>query len=203
MAAKKATAKKTTGARTTAPSARSPTRVGASKPAASAGAEAAARESCRAGSTAPRSSKSAAKASRASQPKLLSGGNPQIARGDGRAPVDAYIAAMPGWKRAVGARIDALVEQAVPGVRRAVKWNSPFYGVAGHGWFAALHCFERYVKIAFFRGDRLVPQPPVASKCDGVRYLHVHDDGVIDEALLARWLRDASRLPGGDGLGPC
>ena len=87
-----------------------------------------------------------------SKPKLLSGGNPQIAKADGDAPVQAYIAAMPGWKRDVGRRLDALITRTVPGVRKAVKWNSPFYGMEGQGWFLNFHCFTRYVKVAFFRG---------------------------------------------------
>jgi hypothetical protein len=139
----------------------------------------------------------------ASKPRLLSGGNPQIAKGDGDAPVRAYIAAMPGWKREVGAHLDALIARAVPGVRRAVKWNSPFYGIAGRGWFVGMHCFERYIKIAFFRGTSLVPMPPEGSKSADVRYLHVTELGVPDEAQFMRWIARASELPGGDGLGPC
>jgi hypothetical protein len=139
----------------------------------------------------------------ASKPRLLSGGNPRIAKGDGDAPVHAYIAAMPGWKREVGARLDALIARAVPGVRRAVKWNSPFYGIAGRGWFVGMHCFERYIKIAFFRGTSLDPMPPEGSKCAGVRYLHVAEGGLSDEAQFMRWIAQASELPGGDGLGPC
>jgi hypothetical protein len=127
---------------------------------------------------------------------LLSGGNPQIPKGDGDAPVQAYIAAMPGWKQAVGRRIDALVEAAVPGVRKAVKWNSPLYGVEGDGWFLSLHCFTRYVKVAFFRGARLSPLPPVESTSQDTRYLHIHDDGAFDEAQFTDWVRQASRLPG-------
>jgi hypothetical protein len=138
-----------------------------------------------------------ARAQRATgKPVLLSGGNPQIAKADGDAPVQAYIAAMPGWKRAVGRRLDALVERAVPGVRKAVRWNTPFYGVEGRGWFLAFHCLTKYVKVSFFRGTSLNPVPPVASKLKHVRYLHIHEHERLDEALLAKWIRQASRLPG-------
>lgn len=125
---------------------------------------------------------------------LLSGGNPQIAKGDGDAPVQAYIAAMPGWKSAVGQQLDALVERTVPGVRKAVKWNSPFYG--SEGWFLALHCFDRYVKITFFDGALLDPVPPVASKSGNTRYFHVHEGEGVDQALLGSWIRQAAALPG-------
>lgn len=128
--------------------------------------------------------------------RLLSGGNPQIPKGEGDAPVQAYIAAMPGWKRDVGRRLDEIIERTVPGVRKAVKWNSPFYGVAGQGWFASYHCFDRYVKVAFFRGQSLQPMPPVESKSPGTRYLHIHEDEPIDEARFAEWVRQASQLPG-------
>ncbi len=131
-----------------------------------------------------------------SAPRLLSGGNPQIAKGEGDGPVQAYIAAMPGWKRAVGERLDALVTRAVPGVRKAVKWNSPFYGAGGEGWFLSFHCFAKYVKVAFFRGAELSPLPPGASKQKDVRYLDIHEGDVIDEALLVDWVAQASRLPG-------
>jgi hypothetical protein len=130
------------------------------------------------------------------QPTLLSGGNPQIAKGDGDAPVQAYIAAMPGWKRDAGARLDALIERAVPGVRKAVKWNSPLYGLEGHGWFLSVHCFDRYIKLAFFQGASLDPVPPVASKTKGTRYFHIHENDPLDEARLADWIKQASRLPG-------
>jgi hypothetical protein len=128
-------------------------------------------------------------------PRLLSGGNPQIAKGSGDAPVQSYIAAMPGWKRDVGRRLDALIAAAVPGVDKAVKWNSPFYGVAGQGWFLSFHCFTAYVKVAFFRGASLRPPPPVGSRQKDVRYLHVHEDGGLDEAQFSEWVRQASRLP--------
>ena len=128
--------------------------------------------------------------------KLLSGGNPQIAKGDGDAPVQAYIAAMPEWKRDVGQRLDALIVRTVPGVRKAVKWNSPFYGVEGKGWFLSYHCFAKYVKVAFFNGASLRPLPPGESKQKDVRYLDIHEDDEIDEKLLAGWIRQASKLPG-------
>jgi hypothetical protein len=129
-------------------------------------------------------------------PVLLSGGNPQIAKGEGDAPVQAYIAAMPGWKRDVGRRLDALIVATVPDVHKAVKWNSPFYGVKGEGWFLNLHCFTKYVKVAFFRGSSLRPVPPGASKHKDVRYLDIHEDDEIDEVQLAAWVRQASELPG-------
>jgi hypothetical protein len=130
------------------------------------------------------------------KPVLLSGGNPQIPKGYGEAPVQAYIAAMPGWKRAVGERLDALVSEAVPGVRKAVKWNSPFYGAGEEGWFLSLHCFNLYVKLAFFKGAALDPPPPEPSKQADVRYLHIHEDAALDEAQLIDWIEQASRLPG-------
>jgi hypothetical protein len=133
------------------------------------------------------------------KPKLLSGGNPQIAKADGDAPVKAYIAAMPGWKRDVGRRLDSLITRTVPGVRKAVKWNSPFYGMEGEGWFLSFHCFTRYVKVAFFRGMSLRPAPPGESKDKNVRYLDIHEDDPIDEARLASWVKQASRLPGWGG----
>lgn len=130
-------------------------------------------------------------------PVLLSGGNPQIAKGDGDAPVQAYIAAMPGWKSAVGRRIDALIGAAVPGARKAVKWNSPLYGAPDRdGWFLGLHCFDRYVKVAFFDGAALTPPPSVASKQPRVRYFHIHEDDALDEARFTDWLTQAARLPG-------
>jgi hypothetical protein len=133
---------------------------------------------------------------KAARPKLLSGGNPQIAMADGDAPVQAYIAAMPGWRRDVGRRLDALIERTVPHVRKAVKWNSPFYGVEGQGWFLDFHTFTNYVKVAFFRGTSLQPLPPGASKVKGVRYLDIHENERIDEAQLATWIRQAAALPG-------
>lgn len=131
--------------------------------------------------------------------KLLSGGNPQIAKADGEAPVQAYIAAAPGWKRAACARIDALIVRAVPKVKKAVKWNTPFYGVEGQGWFVAYHIFNKYVKINFFFGRKLKPMPPVQSKDPNARYVHLHEDGVLDEAQFINWLEQAAALPGWNG----
>jgi hypothetical protein len=130
------------------------------------------------------------------KPTLLSGGNPQIPKGYGDEPVQAYIAAMPDWKRDVGRRLDALIVDAVPGVRKAVKWNSPFYGVEDGAWFLSFHVFARYVKVAFFRGGALTPVPPVASKVADTRYLHVHEHEPLDEAQFTAWVEQASRLPG-------
>ena len=130
------------------------------------------------------------------QPKLLAGGNPQIPKGEGDAPVQAYIAAMPGWKHDVGRTLDEIIVRTVPGVHKAVKWNSPFYGVEGQGWFLNVHCFTRYVKVAFFRGTSLHPVPPGASKHEEVRYLDIHEDDELDEAQFASWVEQASRLPG-------
>jgi hypothetical protein len=131
------------------------------------------------------------------EPKLLSGGNPQIPKGDGDAPVQAYLAAIPGWKQAVGRRLDALVTRTVPGVRKAVKWNTPFYGAPDSaGWFLAFHCYERYVKVNFFRGLALDPVPPVASKSNDTRYVHIHEDEAFDETQFAAWVQQASALPG-------
>jgi hypothetical protein len=126
---------------------------------------------------------------------LLSGGNPQIAKADGDAPVQAYIAAMPGWKRGLGKRHDALVVRSVPGVRKAVKWNSPFYGIEGQGWFLSFHVFARYVKVTFFRGTSLRPVPPGASEHEDVRPVDIHEDG-LDEAQMADWVKQAAALPG-------
>jgi hypothetical protein len=128
--------------------------------------------------------------------KLLSGGNPQIPKGDGDAPVQAWIAAIPDWKRDVSRQLDALVVRALPNVAKAVRWNSPFYGVAGKGWFLGMHCIAKYVKVAFFRGAQLSPMPPIASKQKDVRYLHVHEGEAIDEAQFVRWVRAAAQLPG-------
>lgn len=131
--------------------------------------------------------------------RLLSGGNPRIAKAEGETPVRAYIDAMPEWKRAVGLRLDALVARNVPGVRRAVKWNSPFYGVEGRGWFMAFHVFARYVKVTFFRGTSLRPPPP-GGRSKEARWIDIHEDD-LDEARLARWIRQAARLPGWSGSG--
>jgi hypothetical protein len=130
------------------------------------------------------------------QPVLLAGGNPQIAKADGDAPVQAYIAAMPGWKRDVGRSLDELIVRAVPDVHKAVKWNSPFYGVEGQGWFLNFHCFTKYVKVAFFRGTSLRPLPPGESKHKEVRYLDIHEHDELDEAQLVAWVQQASQLPG-------
>jgi hypothetical protein len=133
---------------------------------------------------------------RADKPTLLAGGNPQIAKADGDAPVQAYIAAMPGWKRDVGRYLDTLIVSNVPTVRKAVKWNSPFYGVEGRGWFLNFHCFTKYVKVAFFSGTSLSPMPPGVSKSKDVRYLDIHEGEQLDEELLASWIRQAADLPG-------
>ena len=129
-------------------------------------------------------------------PRLLSGGNPQIPKGYGDEPVQAYIAALPGWKREAGGRLDALIAKTVPNVQKAVKWNSPLYGMEDQGWFLGIHAYARYLKLAFFRGADLAPPPPVASKTEGTRYLHIHEDEGLDEAQLADWISQASRLPG-------
>lgn len=145
-----------------------------------------------------KTSKAAAKPkAEGGQPVLLSGGNPQIAKGYGEAPVQAYIAAMPGWKSGLGARLDALISEAVPGVRKAVKWNSPFYGVAdeSQGWFVSFHCFTKYVKVTFFRGSALEPAPLGRSKYEDVRYLDIHE-GQLDEARFTAWVKQAAALPG-------
>ena len=128
--------------------------------------------------------------------KLLSGGIPQLAKADGNAPVRAYIAAMPGWKRKIGKRLDALIVRSVPNLRKAVKWNSPMYGVEDRGWFLAFHVFTHYVKVTFFRGASLRPVPPGSSKHKEVRYLDIREGDELDEAQLATWVRQAAGLPG-------
>jgi hypothetical protein len=133
---------------------------------------------------------------KAAKRKLLSGGNPQIAKADGDAPVQAYIAAMPGWKSHVGRRLDALIERTVPEVRKAVRWNSPFYGIDGQGWFLSFHCFTKYVKVTFLRGASLRPLPPGESQHEAVRYLDIHEDDLLDEELVTSWIRQASEFPG-------
>src|SRR5262249_39674515 len=130
------------------------------------------------------------------KPTLLSGGNPQIAKGYGDAPVKAYIAALPGWKREIGRRLDAIIAGAVLDVHRAVKWNSPFYGIEGQGWFLGIHSFTKYIKVAFFRGASLRPVPPGKSKQKEVRYLDIREDDQLDEAQFAHWVQQASQLPG-------
>ena len=136
----------------------------------------------------------------AAKPALLSGGNPQIAKGYGDAPVQAYIAAMPGWKRDIGRRLDALIARTLPAVAKAVKWNSPFYGIEAppedNVWFLSFHYFAKYVKVAFFRGASLRPVPPGASKQKDVRYLDIHEGDEIDEAQVAAWVKQAAALPG-------
>ena len=131
-----------------------------------------------------------------SKPKLLSGGNPQIPKGEGDAPVQAYIAAMPDWKREAGEKLDTLIENTVPGVRKAVKWNSPFYGVEGQGWFLSFHVFTRYIKVTFFRGAQLKPLPPVGSKDPNTRYVHMTEYDPVDEKQLADWIMQAAAIPG-------
>ena len=130
------------------------------------------------------------------KPKLLSGGNPQIAKADGDEPVQAYIAAMPGWKRRVGQDLDALIVRTAPTARKAVRWSSPFYGIEGQGWFISYHCFVKYIKITFLNGASLKPLPPVASKHEHVRYFHIHEDDDVDEKQLTSWIRQASKVPG-------
>jgi hypothetical protein len=129
-------------------------------------------------------------------PKLLSGGNPQIPKGEGNGPVQDYIAAMPGWKRHVGERLDDLIVRAVPEVHKAVKWNQPFYGHEGEGWFLAFRCYTEYVQLQFFRGTSLDPRPPKASKHAEVRYLDIREDDELDEDQLRSWIEQASNLPG-------
>jgi hypothetical protein len=140
--------------------------------------------------------KSSSKKKASAKPVLLAGGNPQIAKAEGDAPVQAYIAAMPGWKREVGRRLDVLITRTVRGVRKAVKWNSPFYGVGDEGWFLSYHCFAKYVKVTFLRGTSLRPLPSGESKHKEVRYLDIHEDEPIDETQLVAWVKQASRLPG-------
>jgi hypothetical protein len=144
----------------------------------------------------PRKTTPKSQSGNVAQPVLLSGGNPQIAKGYGDAPVQAYIAAMPGWKSDLGRRLDALIMRTVPGVHKAVKWNSPFYGIQDQGWFLSFHCFTKYVKVAFFRGTSLRPVPPGESKHKEVRYLDIREDDQLDEAQLADWVKQASQLPG-------
>ena len=140
--------------------------------------------------------KKPAKASSDTKPKLLSGGNPQIAKGYGDEPVQAYIEAMPGWKQELGRRLDEIIVRSVPKVKKAVKWNSPFYGVEENVWFMSFHCFAKYVKVAFFRGASLRPLPPGESKQKEVRYLDIREDDGLDEKQFANWVKQASKLPG-------
>lgn len=143
----------------------------------------------------PRKTVAKSPAGTAAKPVLLSGGNPQIAKAYGDAPVQAYIAAMPDWKSEVGRRLDALITRTVPGVHKAVKWNSPLYGIEGQGWFLGIHCFAKYIKVAFFGGMSLRPIPPGQSKQKEVRYLNIHEDE-LDEVQFADWVKQASQLPG-------
>jgi hypothetical protein len=141
--------------------------------------------------------KSSKKSGNVAKPvKLLSGGNPQIEKGYGDARVQAYIAAMPGWKQDVGRRLDAHIVRAVPDVQKAIKWNTPFYGVEGQGWFLGFHCMTKYIKVAFFRGTSLRPVPPVESKNKDTRYFHIYEDDEFDDAQFAAWVKQASQLPG-------
>jgi hypothetical protein len=129
-------------------------------------------------------------------PTLLSGGNPQIPKGEGDGPVQDYIAAMPGWKRELGRHLDDLIVRAVPKVHKAVKWNQPFYGRKDDGWFLSFRCYTKYVQLAFYRGSSLDPEPPKASKHPEVRYLDIHEDDVVDDRQLTKWVKQASKLPG-------
>ena len=150
--------------------------------------------------TKPRQAAPKSQSRKVAKRALLAGGNPQIPKADGDAPVRSYIAAMPGWKRDVGRRLDALIVRTVPGVRKSVKWNSPFYGVESQGewrgWFLSFHCFTKFVKVAFFRGASLRPVPPGHSTHKDVRYLNICEDDPLDEELVASWVRQASELPG-------
>ena len=143
--------------------------------------------------------KAGAKAAKNTKVALLSGGNPQIAKADGDAPVQAYIAAMPGWTSAVGKRLDALIVRTVPGVRKAVKWNSPFYGIEGQGWFLAFHVFTRFVKVTFFHGKSLLPLPPGGTPKSGdSRWIDIHENDSLDETQMAAWIKQAASIPGWD-----
>ena len=144
----------------------------------------------------PRKTASISLSRKVAKPALLAGGNPQIAKADGDAPVQDYIAAMPGWKRNIGRRLDALIVRNVPNVRKVVRWNSPFYGIEGQGWFLNFHCFTNYVKVAFFRGTLLSPVPPGESKHKDVRYLDIREVDQFDETQLAGWVKQASQMPG-------
>jgi hypothetical protein len=143
--------------------------------------------------------RAARKATKAAKPVLLAGGNPQIAKADGDAPVQAYLSAMPGWKQDVGRKLDALIVRAVPEVRKAVRWNSPFYGSKNQGWFLSFHCFTKYVKVTFFQGTSLSPLPPGGSKHPEVRYLDIREGDEIDQTRLTAWVKQASKLRGWSG----
>lgn len=142
----------------------------------------------------------ARKAAGKTEPVLLAGGNPQIPKGDGDGPVQAYIAAMPGWKGDIGRRLDSIIVSAAPDVQKAVRWNSPFYGMEGRGWFLNFHCFTRYVRVAFFNGVSLDPLPPGKYRDENMRYLDIYEDKPFDEAQFAAWVRQAKRAPGWDGF---
>ena len=139
---------------------------------------------------------SASTRQRAVGPKLLAGGNPQIAKGSGEAPVRAYLAALTGWKKAAGRKLDRAVSRTVPAVRKAVKYNSPLYGMDGRTWFASFHCFDTYIKVTFFRGGQLEPKPPMGSKLAGVRYFHLGETDRLEDSPFATWVKQASELPG-------
>lgn len=143
--------------------------------------------------------KSTEKSEKTGKPVLLSGGNPQIAKADGDAPVQQYIAAMPGWKSGVGQRLDSLIAQNVPDVHKGVRWNSPFYGREGRGWFLSFRCYTRYVQVAFYSGTSLDPMPPGESKHENIRYLNIYEDGEFDEAQFVDWVKQAGELPGWSG----
>jgi len=153
------------------------------------------------GGKSPSRSTAAANKGASSKPRLLSGGNPQIPKGDGDAPVQAYIAAMPGWKSDIGRRLDDLIVRTVPDVRKAVRWNSPFYGIEGSGWFLSYHVFTRYVKVTFFQGAWLEPVPPGSGKDKSSRWVDIYE-GKLDERQLAEWVRQAAALPGWDLYSP-
>ena len=147
-------------------------------------------------SATPRYSTPKSQPGEVAKPTLLSGGNPQIAKADGDAAVQAYIGAMPGWKRQAGRRLDTIIACVVPGVRKAIRWNSPFYGIEGQGWFLGFHCVTKYVKVAFFCGASLSPAHPGESKQKRVRYLHIYRDDLFNEAQFAAWVKQAIELPG-------
>jgi hypothetical protein len=144
----------------------------------------------------PKAKRAKSAPTKAQKPRLLKGGNPRIAKAEGDPPIKAYIAALSGWKQATAKRLDAAIVRAAPHARKAVKWNSPFYGIDGKGWFLSFHVFTRYIKVAFFRGANLTPPLPGASKTEHTRYLDIHEDDVLDEAQFARWVKQAAALPG-------
>ena len=132
-------------------------------------------------------------------PVLLSGGNPQIPKGDGDAPVQAYIAAMPGWKSGLGRRLDDLIVRTVPDVKKAVRWNSPWYGVEGMGWFVSYHVFTRYVKVTFLSGASLRPVPSGGGKDPDSRWVDIYE-GAFDEEQMRDWVQQAAAIPGWRGF---